>query len=298
LARQKFRFGISAALVTPLTDDGCVDVGRLAAHAHDLLGLGCSTATIFGTTGEGPSFSLGERDRTATALVASGFPAERLVEGIIACSVDEASEAVCRALARRARAVLLAPPFYFRQASEDAVVAWYTAVFTRVGRNLRDIILYHIPGMTGVPLSLDVIARLRAGFPDAILGVKDSACKPEETMQLIEVHGDLLILVGDETYLGRACAAGADGSICGLANVVPEAVIAVARSGVDDSRIRALVEAIARDPIAMLKALVGYIRHDLAWDRPRPPLSPVDPTAVRQLAPLVDALRARAASPA
>jgi hypothetical protein len=79
---------------------------------------------------------------------------------------------------------------------------------------------------------------------------------------------------------------------------VPEAVIAVARSGVDDSRIRALVEAIARDPIAMLKALVGYIRHDLAWDRPRPPLSPVDSTAVRQLAPLVDALRARAASPA
>jgi 4-hydroxy-tetrahydrodipicolinate synthase len=298
LGRQEFRFGISPALVTPLTEDGYVDVPQLAAHADDLLGRGCSTATIFGTTGEGPSFSLSERDRTAAALIAEGFPAERLVEGIIACSVGEASEAVCKALARRTGAVLLAPPFYFRQAPDDAVFAWYSEVFARTGRNLRDIILYHIPSMTGVPLSFHVIARLRAAFPDAILGVKDSAGKPDETMQLIEAHGDLVILVGDETYLGRACAAGAQGSICGLANVVPEAVCAIAESGDDNPLIRALVEAIAPYPIAMLKALVGSIRRDVAWARICPPLLPVDAGAVRQLAPLVDALRARAAAPA
>ncbi len=291
------RFGISPALVTPLKDDGAIDVQRLAAHADDLLERGCSSVTLFGTTGEGPSFSLAERDATASALVAAGLPAERLVEGVIACSIDEAAESVGRALKRGMRAVLLAPPFYFRDAPDEAIVAWYGAVFAKVGPGLRDVILYHIPGMTGVPLSLEAIARLKRAYPGALLGVKDSACDPEATMHLIEAHGDLTILVGDETYLGRACAAGGQGSICGLANIVPEAVMSVMEKGRDDPRIKALVDAIARHPvIPMVKALVGDVRNDPAWARACPPLPTVGPAAVREVAPFVEALRRRAAA--
>ena len=49
--------------------------------------------------------------------------------------------------------------------------------------------------MTGVPVSLDTVATLRANFPGAILGVKDSACDEAATLRLIEAHGDLTILV-------------------------------------------------------------------------------------------------------
>jgi 4-hydroxy-tetrahydrodipicolinate synthase len=269
-------FGISPALVTPFSQEG-VDVQRLADHAKGCLACGCRTATIFGTTGEGPSVGANERNYVASELISRGIEAHRLVEGVIACSVEEAIDSTSQALRRGAHAVLLAPPFYFRPVPDDAVLAWYAAVFKRVGSDLRDIILYHIPGMTGVPLSHNVIRRLVQQFPGAIRGVKDSACDADATMALIEAFPDLDILVGDETYLGRACAAGAAGSICGVANIVPEAVIALAENGHDDPRIVELVRALTQHPvIPMVKALVAHVRGDRAWAVARPPLPTLD----------------------
>ena len=160
-----------------------------------------------------------------------GLPAGRLVEGVIACSIEEAVYSTGQALRRGSHAVLLAPPFYFRPVPDDAVFAWYEAVFRALGRDLRDIILYHIPSMTGVALSPAVIRRLVQSFPGAIRGIKDSSGDADATFALIDAFPDLDMLVGDETYLGRACAAGAAGSICGLANMAPEAVIALAENG-------------------------------------------------------------------
>ena len=269
-------FGISPALVTPFLD-GKVDVHRLAAHAKDCLARGCRTATFFGTTGEGPSVGAAERERVVNEIVGLGIPAAKLVEGVIACSPEEASYSTSRALRRGAHAVLLAPPFYFRPVPDDAVVEWYSAVFEAVGSNLRDVILYHIPGMTGVSLSHTAISRLNDRYPGAIRGVKDSACDAEATFALIEAFPDLDILVGDETYLGRACAAGAAGSICGVANILPEAVIALAENGRDDPRIVELVQEIGRNPVVpMVKALLAHVREDPVWAVTRPPLPTLD----------------------
>lgn len=289
-------FGISPALLTPFEAHG-VDLRRLAEHAQNALTRGCRTATIFGTTGEGPSVGAVERDHVAARLVSDGFPADRLVEGVIACSIEEAVFSAGRALHRGAHAVLLAPPFYFRPAPEDAVFAWYEAVFVALDRDLRDILLYHIPGMTGVSLSHSVVRRLVDRFPGAVRGVKDSGCDVEATLSLIHAFPDLDILVGDETYLGRACAAGAAGSICGVANVAPEAVIALAENGTDDPRIVTFVQEITRHPvIPMLKAMVAHIKKDQAWAAVRPPLQSVSDAmasrAVTLLEPLQDGVRA------
>ena len=246
--------------------------------------------TLFGTTGEGPSVAPREREATAAGLVRAGIAPEKLVEGVIACSVEEAAESTRAALRRGAKAVLLAPPFYFRPVPDDAVFAWFTEVFGSVGEGLRDVILYHIPSLTGISLSIELIARLRTAFPAAITGVKDSAADAQASMRLIDAHGDLAILVGDETYLGRACAAGAAGSICGLANLVPEAIIAVAASGRDDPRIQALVDAINRHPmIPIVKALVAHLRREPAWATTAPPLPTLPAAAVREVLTCLEA---------
>jgi len=284
-------FGISPALVTPFRSSG-VDVQRLAEHAQNCLDRGCSTATIFGTTGEGPSVGAEERDRVAATLVSSGFRASQLVEGVIACSIEEAVFSTRQALRRGAHAVLLAPPFYFRQPPDEAVFAWYGEVFRALGRDLRDVLLYHIPGMTGVPLSPLVIRQLVDNFPGAVRGVKDSGGDAKATLALIETFSDLDILVGDETYLGRACAAGAAGSICGVANVCPEAVIALAEKGRDDPRIVQLVEEITKHSvIPVLKALVAHAKNDPAWAVVRPPLQMADTETTRRLMRLLEPLQ-------
>jgi len=291
-------FGISPALVTPFSQAG-VDVQRLSAHALDCLERGCRTATIFGTTGEGPSVGAVERERVAVALVESGLPVARLVEGVIASSIEEAVYSTGQALRRGSHAVLLAPPFYFRPAPDDAVFAWYEAVFKALGRDLRDIILYHIPSMTGVALSPAVIQRLVKAFPGAIRGVKDSAGQVDATLSLIDAFPDLDILVGDETYLGRACAAGAAGSICGLANMAPEAAIALAERGEDDPRVVRLVREIISHPVVpMVKALVAHVRGDGAWAAVRPPLPTLDDRTTARAKSLLDELRQPAESAA
>jgi 4-hydroxy-tetrahydrodipicolinate synthase len=285
-------FGISPALVTPFSDGG-VDVRRLVDHAQDCLSRGCRTATIFGTTGEGPSVGPIERDRVAAELISLGIPSKQLVEGVIACSVEESVHSTSEALRRGAHAVLLAPPFYFRPAPDEAVFEWFATVFKAVGRDLRDVLLYHIPGMTGVPLSHTVIRRLVEAFPGAIRGVKDSACNADETFALIEAFPDLDILVGDETYLGRACAAGGAGSICGVANIVPEAIVALAENGRDDPHVVRLVQEITSHPVVpMVKALVAHVRQDRAWAIARPPLATIDEQTAAQVAKLLDPLRA------
>lgn len=281
-------FGISPALVTPFVE-GKVDVHRLASHAKDCLARGCRTATIFGTTGEGPSVGAAERERVANEITSLGFPAEKLVEGVIACSPEEAADSTGKALRRGAHAVLLAPPFYFRPVPDDTVFAWYAAVFEAVGSSLRDVILYHIPGMTGVPLSHTVIARLVERYPHAVRGVKDSACDADATFALLKAFPALDILVGDETYLGRACAVGAAGSICGVANILPEAVIALAENGRDDPRIISLVQEITRHPVVpMVKALMAYVKGDSVWAASRPPLPTLDPQSVAQAVTLLE----------
>jgi 4-hydroxy-tetrahydrodipicolinate synthase len=288
-------FGISPALATPFAADGSVDVPRLGAHIADLVSRGCKSATVFGTTGEGPSVGAAERERTAASLVAAGLPARQLVEGVIASSVEEAADGVSRALKRGSRAVLLAPPFYFRDGPEEAVAAWFADVFRRVGPALRDIILYHIPSMTGVPLPIGLIASLRKAFPGAILGVKDSSGDKANTLALLDAFADLTILVGDESYLGAACAKGAVGSICGVGNFLPERLVAVVESRRDDPDIQAFVASICRHPvIPAVKMLTAHARRDPAFARPRPPLVEFTGEPARKLAAELDALLPRA----
>lgn len=283
-------FGISPALATPLAADGTVHGPALARHVDDLLGRGCTSATVFGTTGEGPSFGIAERARATEALIAAGIPAGRIVEGLIACSHEEAVAGLEGAYARGARAILMAPPFYFRGIPDAALHAWFEGVFRALGPRLRDVILYHIPGMTGVPLSLDLIAGLRRAFPGAILGVKDSSGDREGTMRLVEAHGDLAILVGDERYLGAAVAGGAAGSIGGLANIAPERMVRVVAEGRDDPAIGRVVDAIVAEPIIpAIKALTAHVTGEPAFGRARPPLASLDEAATRELVAVLEA---------
>jgi len=281
-------------LVTPFSQNG-VDVRRLAEHAKNCLARGCRTATVFGTTGEGPSVGAVERNSVAEKLIDLGIAPTQLVEAVIACSEEEAAYGTGQALGRGSHAVLLAPPFYFRPVPDESVFDWYAGVFKAVGSGLRDMILYHIPGMTGVPLSHTVITRLVREFPGVIRGVKDSAGDAEATLALIKAFPDLDILVGDERYLGRACAAGAAGSICGVANIVPEAVIALAENGQDDPRVVDLVNEITSHPITpMVKGLVAHLKKDRAWAIARPPLPTLDEETIARVARLLEPFGASA----
>ena len=268
-------FGLSAALVTPFSADGSVDHARLVKHAHHVLAEGCDTVTVFGTTGEGYGLSLAERAGMFGALEGSGIEASRsLYAGVSSAIADDAVEQARLALGAGVRGLLFAPPFYLKGVDDEGLFAWFSNTFERIGGALRGVILYHIPGQTAVPLSIDLVGRLKRAFPGVVTGVKDSSGQWENTEALLAQHGELSILVGDERQLARAMQAGGEGSICGLANLAPGVMRKLIYSGEGGKLVEDLVGMILKNPVLpTVKSLTGHLHGDAGFGRMRPPVS-------------------------
>jgi 4-hydroxy-tetrahydrodipicolinate synthase len=287
------RIGLSCAMSTPFTNDGAIDLPRMLAHAKRMLERGCDSLTLFGTTGEGASIGIAERHQALAALAASGIdPATQIIAGVSASTVADAVEHARVGYDLGCRGLLVAPPFYFSQSSDEGLFRFFAAMFERLGGSLRDVILYHIPGMTRNALSVELTQRLAAAFPGAIIGVKDSDGDwPATERRLTELKG-LQILVGDERQLARAVRHGGAGTICGLANIAPELLRPLAHEGVDDPRIKAMVDALlAYTFMSAIKAMIAEDSGDPAWRQMRAPLDAMPVSDARKLAASLAAIR-------
>ncbi|MBX9909598.1 MAG: dihydrodipicolinate synthase family protein [Beijerinckiaceae bacterium] len=292
------RFGLSCAITTPMREGGAIDLPRLVHHARHVLAQGCDSVTLFGTTGEGAALGLPARTAMMGALIGAGLdPSRQVYAGIAAASLHEAIDQARIALDAGAKGLLVAPPFYFKGVSDEGLHAWFSQFIEKLGASARNIILYHIPSVTAVNISVGLVQRLKTAFPGLIAGVKDSSGDYASTEALLKAHGELAILVGDERLLGRAVRAGAQGTICGVANLVPHLLRPIVYEGTDDPTVNALVDEICSHPVLpAVKALVGHLHGDPGYRAMRPPLEALDETRARRLFTAFDAItRAKAA---
>jgi 4-hydroxy-tetrahydrodipicolinate synthase len=276
-----------AALVTPIDDRMRIDTVRLAAFGARLLGKGLNGLVPFGTMGEGPAFSAVQRFEAAARLVESGLPAARLVLGIGGGGIADQTWLGRQAGALGLAGVLATPPFFFREVDQDGVYAFYAALADSLGPEAPPLLLYHIPQVCGVPVAVETVARLVDAFPGRIGGIKDSGADLSYTMELLAaVGGRTAVLVGAERHLPDAMPAGARGTICGLANLVPAAVydlVAGRRDGLQP--IAGCAAALAGVPaIPAVKAAVGEVLADGSWAQCMPPLRAAIGDRVRELA--------------
>lgn len=271
---SKPSFGLSCAVSTPFDANGAIDMQRLIAHAKRCRTEGADSITLFGTTGEGFSVSFEERVRAIGAFKTAGFEMAREVGvGIMAASVGDAAQQCRQALKAGCRHLLLAPPFYAKNVSDDGLFAWHAEVFTSLGETARDVILYHLPDVTAVRLSLDLIGRLKIAFPKIVRGVKDSGGDLTHSEALIAKHGELAILIGDERHLAHIVRKGGQGAICGMANLEAKRLRAMVLQGRDDAVITALVDVVVGYPVlSAIKTMIAHRSGDREWQRMRPPL--------------------------
>ncbi len=287
-------FGLSAALVTPFGEDGDIDLARLVSHAREVLAEGCDSVTVFGTTGEGYGISLMERAAVLGALAGAGIePAKSVYAGVLAVTTDDAVAQSRIALDAGARGLLFAPPFYLKGVEDEGLYAWFSRVIEKIGPLARGILLYHIPGQTSVPISVSLVSRLRKAFPGVISGVKDSSGKWGDAQAFLAEHGDLAILIGEERLLARAVRAGAQGSICGLANMAPALLRPVIYEGQDSDKVVRLVDMITSFPVLpTVKALTSHVRKDVRFRKVRPPIRDLEPALVKKAADAFDSILA------
>jgi 4-hydroxy-tetrahydrodipicolinate synthase len=212
--------GVIAAVATPLRDDLSIDRERLVGHCRWLLGDGgCDGINLLGTTGEATSFSAAARIDAMRAIAGSGLPLDRFMVGTGAAALEDAVRLTTEAKALGFAGALLLPPFYYKGIDADGLVAYIESVIERVGRDGLPLYLYHFPQNSGVPYSIDVVARLREAHPDVILGVKDSSGDLEYSAALTRRLEGFAVFPSAEASLGRARELGFAGCISATANV-------------------------------------------------------------------------------
>lgn len=279
MAGDSSGFGLSVALATPFRADGSIDRELLVNHALWCLEQNCRSLTLFGTTGEGPSLSASEKTAVLSDLRNAGISGDQLVIAVITNAAGDAITQIDQAYAAGVRNILLAPPSYFKPVSDDGIFGWYKTTIDGLGSKARDIILYNIPALTGAALSLELISRLRSTFGAAISGIKDSSCNWAYTEPLVRAHAGIDILVGDERDLAAAVRLGGAGSICGVANIFPEAVAGLVK-GNEDPFVSAIVNLIdGHSVVPAIKTILAAETGNDGWKRVRAPLDALDHAA-------------------
>lgn len=268
-------FGLSVALLTPFHRDGSLDVGRLSAHAAQLLTRGVETITLFGTTGEGASIGAAERVAAIDGLRERGIGGSQTILATFETAIPDVLDLMRQGGEAGVRDFLLTPPFFFKGPDDEGLFAWHAQVLERCDPDAC-IILYNIPQVTSVPLSPDLTARLVRAFPGRIRAMKDSSGSWDSAQAYLAIP-DLTVLVGDERLLHRAMQNGAGGAISGMANIHPERMRRIVDTGHEDRAHSAETDAVvARPVIPALKALLSRQSGVPDWTNIRPPLVALD----------------------
>jgi 4-hydroxy-tetrahydrodipicolinate synthase len=251
-----------------------LNIPLFCTHANAVLQNGVNGVTLFGTTGEGASIGFDERSEAISDMIDSGVAASLLTLGLSASAITDVVAQVGQGVAFGVTQFLLLPPFYFNNLDDAGLFDWHAKLFELADPRAR-FILYHIPQITQVPLSVDLVLRLRRTFPDRVMAIKDSAGNWDNTLALLE-SGEIPVLVGDERLLHKAAAMGAVGSICGMANLYPQRMRTLLDSQTEDVDLSADVDVIVSVPIIpALKQAMGAMTGDAGWANLRAPLQPL-----------------------
>ncbi len=271
---------ILSPVITPFTADGSPDAKKLLKQCQWLEANGVGQA-IFGTNSESNSMSARQKMSTLTALVEGGLNPAHMMPGTGASSVDAAVSMTRHALQYKCAGVLMLPPFYYKDITDDGLFAFFSEVVQKVGDAGLQIYIYNIPPVTKINLSLSLLERLTKEYPKTIIGMKDSSgdwAYTESVIKLLAPSG-FRVYAGSEVFLMRTLRAGGVGCISATANVNPKAIAELAahwRESDADQRQTALdqVRSIFAQyqMIAGMKTAVAHYSNDPEWLRVRPPL--------------------------
>ena len=288
--------GYWVATATPLAADGTVDCGLLSEHGQFLFEHGVDGLVLFGTTGEGTSFSARERLDTVADLLKRGVAPERMGLGTGFPALTDSIALTKETLALGLQHALILPPYFYRDVEEAGVADVFAAIIDGVNDERLRATLYHIPQVCGVGVAPGVVATLRRRYGVQIAGVKDSSGDFAHFQAFRAAAPDVPILVGNEADIGRALAEGGVGTICGMANLVPDLVQAMFTDPAAGGPMRDAI-ALMQGPFApTLKAILAALTGNPAWARTRAPLRPADAAKGERIAASMRALqRAKAA---
>ena len=209
--------GSLVAIVTPMFEDGSLDVEGLRSLVDWHIAEGSDGIVIVGTTGESPTVSFDEHCRLIRIAVEQSAGRIPVIAGTGANSTSEAIELTRCAKAAGAQAGLSVVPYY-NKPTQEGLYRHYKAIAEAVDLPL---ILYNVPGRTVADLSNDTALRL-AQVP-GVVGIKDATGSMERAADLLRrAPADFALYSGDDGSAMPFMLLGGHGVISVTANVAPK----------------------------------------------------------------------------
>jgi 4-hydroxy-tetrahydrodipicolinate synthase len=292
---QRIR-GVLSPVVTPFGKDLSPDAGRLIAHCRWLLTQNCGLA-VFGTNSEANSLSANERIALLDALLAADVDPARMMPGTGCCALTDTVRLTEHAVKAGCAGVLMLPPFYYKDVSEEGLYRNFSEVIERVGDARLKIYLYHIPPVAVIGITTGLVERLLKKYPSAIAGMKDSSGDWNNTKTFLDAFAKngFDVFAGSESFLLANMRNGGAGCISATANVNPAAIDRLYRdwrkgdADLQQEALNAVRKAVGQYiMIPALKQVVAHYAKDPAWATVRPPLTEL--TAV-QAKNVIDGLK-------
>ena len=285
--------GVMTPILTPFNDDLSFASDLYISHAKWLLEQGIHFLSPFGTTGEALSMTVEERLAAVDVLIGAGIDPAVLMPGTGLCNLEDTVKLCSHAMERGCRAVMTLPPFFYKNASDDGLYAYFTRLVEVVNSPDLKICMYHIPPMAGIGFSPALAGRLAKDYPDVFIAYKDSSGDFENTKAVIAAAPTVAVFPGSEHFLKEGLEHGGKGCISATCNVNPAAIRHVYDVGAGTEKddldkinsgmitFRKTVEKYG--PIPAMKGMLAVKREDSRWRNVRPPILPAQPSSTDTL---------------
>lgn len=210
--------GLGVALVTPFTDKGEVDYAALERLVDYVIEGGVDYLVVMGTTGETPTLTLPERVAVLRAVKARNAGRLPLVVGVGGNDTARVVELIDQTNLDGVDAILSVTPFY-NKPSQRGLFEHYKYI---AERSPRPIILYNVPGRTGVNMEAETTLRIARECPN-VVAIKEASGNLEQITRVIDgAPEDFLVISGDDSLALPIMKAGGVGVISVAANAFPE----------------------------------------------------------------------------
>jgi 4-hydroxy-tetrahydrodipicolinate synthase len=272
--------GVLSPVVTPFRKDLSPDTERWIRHCKWLLANNVGLA-VFGTNSEANSLSTDEKLEMLDRIVAAGVDPKRMMPGTGCCALTDTVRLTSYAVKKGCAGVLMLPPFYYKNVSDEGLYRNFSEVIERVGDARLRIYLYHIPPVSQVGITPALVERLLKNYSGIVAGMKDSSGEWNNTKTMLDRFSEsgFDVFAGSESFLLATLRNGGRGCISATANVNPAAIHGLFanwrspnadRMQEDLTALRAVFQKYF--VISALKATVANYGNDPDWSRVRPPL--------------------------
>ena len=292
--------GVYCAVLTPLNNNLSINKDLYLRHCQSLMKKGLDGLTIFGTNGESSSFSVKQKIKSIEFLLENRIDASNLLIGTGSASLEDAIELNKFSVNIGVKASLLLPPFYFKNVSDDGIIAYYRNVIEQTGDNNFKFLLYNIPQHSGIAINFNIIENLIKLYPNNVVGLKDSTGNMENMLKTIKYFNNFAVFCGNGAMALHTTRRGGAGAITGDANISAKLLSFIIHNIKREKEInnfeelQNLMEKIrnvlnSHEQISLLKAYYSIADKIEEWNIVMPPLKRIAiPSNNKQVIALLD----------